>query len=87
MARTKQTARKGTDGAANRTVKAGGPPIAKKAPRKPPVNPPRKKRRWRPGTVALKEIQRYQKSTDLLIRKCPFQRLVYKILRQTNTEM
>ena len=56
MARTKQTTRKGTDGAANRTVKAGGSPIAKKVPRKPPVNPPRKKRRWRPGTVALREI-------------------------------
>ena len=56
MARTKQTARKGTDGVANRTVKAGGLPIAKKAPRKPPVNLPRKKKRWRPGTVALREI-------------------------------
>ena len=35
-----------------------------------------KKRRFRPGTVALKEIRRYQKSTELLIRKLPFQRLV-----------
>ena len=32
--------------------------------------------RYRPGTVALREIRRYQKSTDLLIRKLPFQRLV-----------
>ena len=30
----------------------------------------------RPGTVALREIRRYQKSTELLIRKLPFQRLV-----------
>ncbi|KAF3841403.1 hypothetical protein F7725_007265 [Dissostichus mawsoni] len=29
----------------------------------------------RPGTVALREIRRYQKSTELLIRKLPFQRL------------
>jgi histone H3/H4 len=29
-----------------------------------------------PGTVALREIRRYQKSTDLLIRKLPFQRSV-----------
>ena len=29
---------------------------------------PRKQRRYRPGTVALREIRRYQKSTDLLIR-------------------
>lgn len=35
--------------------------------------------RHRPGTVALREIRRYQKSTDLLIRKMPFQRLVREI--------
>ena len=80
MARTKQTARKGTNGAANRTVKAGGPPIVKKAPRKLPMDPPKRKYRYCPGTVALREIHRYQKSTELLIRKCPFQRLVYEIL-------
>lgn len=33
-----------------------------------------KKRRYRAGTVALREIRQYQKSTDLLIRKLPFQR-------------
>ena len=32
-----------------------------------------KPRRYRPGTVALREIRRYQKSTELLIRKLPFQ--------------
>jgi hypothetical protein len=32
--------------------------------------------RWRPGTVALREIRKYQKSTDLLIRKLPFARVV-----------
>lgn len=37
--------------------------------------------RYRPGTVALREIRRYQKSTDLLIRKAPFQRLVREIAR------
>ena len=37
--------------------------------------------RYRPGTVALREIRRYQKSTELLIRKLPFQRLVHKILQ------
>ena len=39
----------------------------------------RKPRRYRPGTVALREIRRYQKSTELLIRKLPFQRLVREI--------
>jgi histone H3 len=35
--------------------------------------------RWRPGTVALREIRRYQKSTELLIQKAPFQRLVREL--------
>jgi histone H3/H4 len=39
-----------------------------------------KKRRYRPGTKALKEIRKYQASTDLLIRKLPFQRLVREIV-------
>jgi hypothetical protein len=38
--------------------------------------PQGKKRRYRPGTVALKEIRRYQNSTDLLMAKLPFARLV-----------
>jgi histone H3 len=39
----------------------------------------RKPHHWRPGTVALREIQKIQKKTDLLIRKAPFQHLVHKI--------
>jgi histone H3 len=35
--------------------------------------------RFRPGTVALKEIRKYQSSTELLLRKLPFQRLVREI--------
>lgn len=35
--------------------------------------------RFRPGTVALREIRRFQKSTELLIRRLPFQRLVREI--------
>ena len=38
-----------------------------------------KPRKYRPGMVALREIRRYQKSTELLIRKLPFQRLVREI--------
>lgn len=41
--------------------------------------PQRKPFRFRPGTVALREIRRYQKSTNLLIAKAPFQRLVKEI--------
>lgn len=39
-----------------------------------PVSTGVKKRRYRPGTVALREIKKYQKSTELLIQKAPFQR-------------
>lgn len=35
--------------------------------------------RYRPGTLALKEIRRYQKSTELLIKRLPFSRLVRQI--------
>ena len=40
-----------------------------------------KKRRVRPGTAALRDIRRYQKSTDLLISRQPFQRLVREIAK------
>ena len=72
MARKKHTARKGTDGAASRMTKAPRN-IAAKAPCNPPSQQLKKKRRFRPGTVALKEIRQYQKSTELLIRRTPFQ--------------
>lgn len=39
----------------------------------------KKKGRFKPGTVALREIRRYQKSTDLLIAKLPFCRVVREI--------
>lgn len=47
----------------------------------------KKPHRYRPGTVALREIRKYQKSTELLIRKLPFQRLVREIVQDlTNAE-
>ena len=55
MARTKHTARKAMDGAARRTVKASKN-ITVKAPHMPPSCQMQKKRRFRPGTVALREI-------------------------------
>ncbi|KAF2715242.1 histone-fold-containing protein [Pleomassaria siparia CBS 279.74] len=41
--------------------------------------PNRKKSRYRPGTLALREIKKYQKTTDLLLLKSPFQRVVREI--------
>ena len=75
MARTKQTARKSTGGKAPRKS------LACKAARKsaPQTGSVKKSHRYRPGTVAIREIRKYQKSTDLLIRKIPFQRLVKEI--------
>ena len=52
---------------------------------KGPKGGPKKRQRYHPGTVALREIQRYQKSTGLLIRKLPFQRLLREIT-QTHME-
>ena len=43
--------------------------------------------RYRPGTVALREISKYQKSTELLIRKLPFQRLVREIAQDFKTDL
>jgi histone H3 len=47
----------------------------------------KKPHRYRPGTVALREIRRYQKSTELLIRKVPFQRLVREIAMDFKTDL
>ena len=41
----------------------------------------KKPHRYRPGTVALRQIRQYQKSTDLLIRKLPFARFAYSLVR------
>ena len=43
--------------------------------------------RYPPGTVALREIRRYQKSTELLIRKLPFNRLVLEIAQDFKTDL
>ena len=47
----------------------------------------KKPHRYRPGTVALREICRYQKSTELLIRKLPFQRVVREIVQDFKTDL
>ncbi|KAF8807256.1 histone H3 [Phlegmacium glaucopus] len=85
MARTKQTARKSTGGKAPRKQLA-----SKSAARKTASNVAggvKKPHRFRPGTVALREIRRYQKSTELLIRKLPFQRLVREIAQDFKTDL
>ena len=83
MARTKQTARKSTGGKAPAKSQKGK---GRKGASPTPSGKVRKPHRYRPGTVALREIRRYQKSTELLVRKLPFQRLAREVLHaQSNT--
>eukprot|EP00088_Acartia_fossae_P052833 TRINITY_DN59870_c0_g1_i1.p1 TRINITY_DN59870_c0_g1~~TRINITY_DN59870_c0_g1_i1.p1 ORF type:complete len:155 (-),score=30.28 TRINITY_DN59870_c0_g1_i1:266-682(-) len=83
MARTKQTARKSTGGKAPR--KQLGTKMAHKS--AVPTGGVKKPHRFRPGVVALREIRKYQKSTDLLIRKLPFQRLVREIAQEYKPDL
>ena len=84
MARTKQTARKLTTG-----MKAPRKQLGSKAARKsaPISGGVKKPHRYRPGTVALREIRKFQKSTELLIRKLPFQRLVREIATDYKSDL
>lgn len=92
MARTKQTARKHTGAKAPRkhiVIKTAKKTTAVSGNIKKP-------HRFRPGTVALREIRKFQKSvrmferdeqTDLLIRKLPFQRLVREISQEFKSDL
>jgi histone H3 len=75
MARTKQTTCKSTGGKAPRihlaTIAAHNLARSFGGVKKP--------HRWRPGTVILRKIRKYQKNTDLLMRKAPFQHFVREI--------
>jgi len=93
MARTKQEAKRyaPTGGKAPRkhiaikkrpaqVSRAGAAAIKKNVKAPAPVGGIRKPHRFRPGTVALREIRKYQKSSELLLRKAPFTRLVREIM-------
>ena len=84
MVRTKKTARKCLQNSGHSRMA-----LAKKAARKaaPQHGGIKKPHRYRPGTVALREIRRYQKSTELLIRKLPFQRLVREIAQDIKSDL
>ena len=47
----------------------------------------KKPMRYKPGTVALREIRRYQKTSELLIRKLPFSRLVREVAQDFKTDL
>ena len=82
MARVKSEAKKGRKApGAPRPVTGGKtlPPLGDAKAKKP--------HRFRPGTVALREIRRYQKSTELLIRRQPFMRVVREIAQDFKTDL
>jgi histone H3 len=75
MARTRRTARRSTGGKAPRFQ------LATKQARKsdPTTGGVKKPHRYRPGTVALREIRRYQKSTELFLKKGSFANMVQSL--------
>ena len=83
MARTKHTARKNTGAKQPRKHIAHKQSKGKS----PATGGVKRAHRFRPGTVALREIRRFQKSTELLIRKLPFQRLVREIANDFKNDL
>ena len=85
MARTKNTNRL----FASRVADIERAKAARKAARKSKgaLGGVKKPHRFRPGTVALREIRKYQKSTELLIRKAPFARLVREVTSDYKTDI
>jgi len=86
MARLKQTARKSTGAGAFVSTKKLQQKLttkrsAKKIEKTRGAEKVKNKRRYRPGVLALKQIRQYQKSTELLLRRLPFQRVVREIMQ------
>ena len=89
----KSSKRSATHRRGERSARRKQRPPQKKAARK--VVPPtsklsagiKKPHRFKPGTVALREIRKYQKSTEFLIRRLPFQRLTREIAQDFLTDV
>jgi histone H3 len=89
MARTKQTARKYKPPTIATRLPQAIKPRKRPAPvKKYPIDPLNyRKKRYRPGEAALREIRKYQKSTELIIRKAPFRRLVKEIAQDFRCDL
>ena len=85
MTRMKQAARKSVASLAPQKQRSLGLRGAQKS--KSSAGGVKKKRRMRPGTVALREIRHYQKRTNLLMQKLPFQRLVRELAQDWKCDM
>jgi len=82
MARTKQTARKSTGGKAPRKVLSSKAHVLHSSP-----GFVKKPHRFRAGSVALREIRHFQKSSQLLFRKAAFGRLIREIGQDYKTDL
>ena len=81
MARTKESSRKSTGKLPREVLVTKGKKstVGKASSQSGSSTNIKKPFRFRPGTVALRDIRRYQRGTDLLLRKLPFQRIVREI--------
>jgi histone H3 len=85
MARTKQAVHSPHGGkSARKMLRAKAAEVDEKHAAKkkaPHISGVKRSQKYRPGTIALREIRKYQKSTDFLIKKRPFHRLIKEILQ------
>ncbi|MCO5567203.1 hypothetical protein L7F22_020891 [Adiantum nelumboides] len=70
------------DKQSSKKQKTKGAPRWEKQPPPPPPPATKKKYRFKPGTVALREIKKYQKTTEPIIPKAPFSRVVREIMEK-----
>jgi len=79
----------GADAAAREVAERGAVLCSHGSAQAPPSYPGGVKRahRYRPGMVALREIRKFQKSTETLIPKLPFQRLVKEVAQNYRTDL
>ena len=85
MVRTKQIPKKVNKGSNIRGLPIKAPNT--KGKKTPAYGGIKRIHRYRPGTVALREIRRYQSSTELLIKKAPFQRLVREVMEEFKKDL
>ena len=77
----------GTKGTRSKGAVTGKSKSKKSKKAKKPKKAVKKSFKWRPGTVALREIKDIQKSSRLLLQKAPFQRLVRDSLQKQKTDL
>lgn len=87
MARTKQQFRKPITDAIRKSIanKQQRPPTARKD--KPSIGDIKKPHKWKSGTVALREIRKYQRSTEPLVPRAPFTRVVREIAQDFKNDL